>query len=104
MTSLELPGLVDAERSVKNPIFRFQPYILFKNGSVTFKGGINLVGISDENAFVSTDKKMFLFPDLSIDFQLIPSYLSLFGGVTGDVRWEAHQLKLKSLMSQPYAI
>src|SRR3546814_12890700 len=28
---------------------------------------------------------MFLFPDLSIDFQLVPGYLSLFGGVTGDV-------------------
>ncbi|WP_225975022.1 hypothetical protein [Anseongella ginsenosidimutans] len=71
--------------SVKNPVYRFKPYLLFKNGSFTFKGGINLVGISDDNAFAGIDKKMFLFPDLSIDFQLIPDYLALFGGLSGDV-------------------
>ena len=86
MTNLEMPASGGGEASsVKNPIYRFQPYILFKNGSITFKGGINLVGISDDNAFAGIDKKMFLFPDLSIDFQLIPDYLALFGGVGGDV-------------------
>lgn len=86
MTTLEFPASSDTvARSVKNPVYRFQPYLLFKNGNVTFKGGINLVGISDENAFAGIDKKLFLFPDISVDFQLIPDYLALFGGVSGDV-------------------
>lgn len=87
ITNLEMAptGNVAESRSLKNPVYRFQPYLLFKNGNVTFKGGINLVGISDENAFAGIDKKMFIFPDASIDFQLIDNYLALFGGVKGDV-------------------
>ena len=71
--------------SLKNPIYRFQPYILFKNGKMTFKGGINLVGIADENVFAGIDKQLFIFPDASIDFQLIDNYLALFAGLSGDV-------------------
>lgn len=86
MTNLDFASTADTQAfSVKNPVYRFQPYLLFKNGSITFKGGINLVGISDENAFQGIDKKLFLFPDISVDFQLIPEYLALFGGVSGDV-------------------
>lgn len=87
LTNLEAaPGNNASEGlSLKNPIYRFQPYILFKNGSFTFKGGINLVGISDENAFTGIDKKLFIFPDASIDFQLIDNYLALFAGISGDV-------------------
>lgn len=90
--SINLAGGIDLTKlegpdgySFDNPVYRFQPYLLLKSGSATIKAGINLVGIGDDNGFENTDRNVFLFPDASIDFELIENYLSLFGGVNGDV-------------------
>jgi hypothetical protein len=76
---VELGSTKDELVSVKNNIFKLNPYIKLQTNGVTINAGINFV---QEFGAVSSSR---IFPAVTADFTLIPDYLQLFGELKGDV-------------------
>ena len=69
----------DLNYSINNHLFKINPYIKLDGDRFRLTAGINYV-----NEF-GYNQRIHLFPAASIDFVLIPDYLTLFGKVGGDV-------------------
>lgn len=78
-SSVEFGNTKDVLTSVKNNIFRLNPYIRLQTNGVKITAGINYV---QEFGTVSAGR---IFPAVTADFTLIPDYLQIFAEVKGDV-------------------
>ncbi len=75
---------------INNSIASVQPYISLKGTNYTLSVGANIVSEFGDSS------RFNLFPTAEIDFSLVPSYLHLFGGLTGGVK----QASYKSFANQ----
>jgi len=78
-SSVEFGNTKDEFTSVKNNIFRVNPYIRLQANGIKINAGINYV---QEFGTVSAGH---IFPAVTADFTLIPDYLQIFAEVKGDV-------------------
>ncbi|SEM63752.1 TonB dependent receptor [bacterium A37T11] len=66
--------------SLSNSIIRLNPYIRFQGDNYKITLGANFVAETGDSSRTN------LFPTADIDLSLVPEYISLFGGVHGDVK------------------
>ncbi len=82
---LGVSGLVDftntndSAYTLKNHIFKINPYIKLDGNRFRLSAGINYT-----NEFGS-NQRIYIFPKANVDYVLIKDYLTLFGSITGDV-------------------
>ena len=76
---IDLTTTKDVSYSINNHLFKINPYIKLDGDRFRLTAGINYV---NEFGF---NQRIHIFPAASIDFVLIPDYLTLFGKVGGDV-------------------
>jgi hypothetical protein len=69
----------DIGYSINNHLFKINPYVKLDGDRFRLTAGINYV-----NEF-GYNQRIHIFPSASIDYVLIPDYLTLFGKVDGDV-------------------
>lgn len=77
--NLDMNNYKDAGQ-YKNHFFRVNPFITFNKERLQTKLGLNLVANFGDN---STFK---IYPNLYAELQAIEKYLSLYGGLTGDIQ------------------
>lgn len=70
----------DSIEAVNNVHVSLRPFLQIRNGFYFLKGGVNLSTImTDDNETLFS-----IFPDVSARIHVVPGYLTLFGGVTGE--------------------
>lgn len=70
---------------INNSIANVHPYVSLKGDNYTLSVGANIVSeFGDESRFN-------IFPTAEVDFSLVPSYLHLFGGLTGGVKQASYK-------------
>jgi hypothetical protein len=77
--SLDLSTQKDSLYSYNNSIIRVNPYLKFQGDNYKIDAGIN---IAKEFGFSS---RVFIFPDVKLELQIIPKYVRLFAEAKGDV-------------------
>lgn len=77
--SVDLTAVEGEGYELKNNIARINPYIRFKGDAYRITLGANLVSEFGTNSATN------LYPAASVEFDVIPEYATLFGGVKGDV-------------------
>lgn len=75
----DFTGVSGANYKLGNHIARVKPFLGFKGENYDLRVGINLATEFGDSSRVN------IFPDVALDFALIPTYAHLFLGVTGDV-------------------
>lgn len=74
-----------------------KPYVEFKNGFYHLRAGVNLsMATSDVD---DKDTELTIFPDLEAWIHMVPGYLSLTGGITGN---KQHQSFRKLSTANPF--
>src|SRR5690606_22106849 len=76
--SVDLTSVHGLDYKMGNSIARVNPYIRFKGDTYRITLGANLVSEFGDNS--STN----LFPAAELEYDVIPEYATLFGGVKGD--------------------
>ncbi len=75
----DFTGVSGVNYKLGNHIARVKPFLGFKGENYDLRVGINLATEFGDSSRVN------IFPDVALDFALIPTYAHLFLGVTGDV-------------------
>lgn len=76
--SADLTGVSGANTKLANHIARIKPFIGFQGENYDLRVGVNLAAEFGDSSRVN------IFPDVHLDFALVPTYAHLFIGVTGD--------------------
>jgi len=77
--SADFTGVSGANYKLGNHIVRVKPFLGFQGENYDLRVGVNLAAEFGDSSRVN------IFPDVALDFSLIPTYAHLFLGVTGDV-------------------
>jgi len=78
-------GLANDKLKINNSVASVNPYVSLKGTNYTLSVGANIVSeFGDESRFN-------IFPSAEVDFSLVPSYLHLFGGLTGGVKQASYK-------------
>jgi hypothetical protein len=77
--SIDVSTPKDSTYSINNTIVRLNPYLKFQGDSYKIDAGLNLV-----REFGSSTR-VFIFPAVKAELQVIPKYVRLFAEVKGDV-------------------
>lgn len=75
----DFTGVSGANYKLGNHIARVKPFLGFQGENYDLRVGVNLAAEFGDSSRVN------IFPDVALDFALIPTYAHLFLGVTGDV-------------------
>lgn len=75
----DFTGVSGANYKLGNHIARVKPFLGFRGENYDLRVGVNLAAEFGDSSRVN------IFPDVALDFSLIPTYAHLFLGVTGDV-------------------
>lgn len=78
--SVDFTAVNDEEYKMGNSVARINPYIRFKSDSYRLTLGANFV--SEFGDFSSSN----LFPSVEGEFDVLPGYATLFGGLKGDIK------------------
>ncbi|MBL1410920.1 TonB-dependent receptor [Sphingobacterium faecale] len=73
-------GNVDKGDKFSNSIANINPYISLRGTNYTLTLGANIVSEFGDST------RFNVFPSAEVDFSLVPSYIHLFGGITGGVQ------------------
>lgn len=73
-------GNVQGDKKINNSLATINPYISFKGTNYTLTFGANLVSEFGDST------RFNIFPSAEIDFALVPTYMHLFGGITGGAK------------------
>lgn len=78
--SIDLASVQNTDESIGNSISRINPYVRFKNDNYKITLGANLVTEFGDGTTTN------LLPSAELELDVVPSYLTVFGGIHGDVR------------------
>ncbi|MCF8230795.1 MAG: hypothetical protein K9J27_01305 [Bacteroidales bacterium] len=70
----------DSIEAINTVHISFRPFMEIKSGFYYLKGGVNLSSIMTDDK----DAQMTIFPDIHTRIHMVPGYLTLFGGLTGE--------------------
>ena len=70
----------DSVEAVNTVRTSFRPFMEIKSGFYYLKGGINLSSVMTDDK----DASMTIYPDIHTRIHIVPGYLTLFGGLTGE--------------------
>src|SRR5690606_4025005 len=77
--SADLTGVKATDFETSNNIVRLNPYIRFQGDNYRVTLGANFVSESSDSSRTN------LFPSADLELDIVPQFVSIFGGVSGDV-------------------
>lgn len=78
--SVDLASVTNTTESIGNSISRINPYVRFKNDNYKITLGANLVTEFGEGTTTN------LLPSAELELDVVPGYVTIFGGIHGDVQ------------------
>lgn len=78
-SSIDFTASKDSAYNLSNNLIRINPYLKLQGKNYKLSLGINVV------KEFGTSSRTNLFPTVTAEFPIVPSYATLFGGYTGDV-------------------